>query len=235
MKEKQKSLITKIEQSVTSSPVEHILNVIKAGLSTTPFCGGIASLMTDYIPSGKHKRLEQFAKQIAEDLTNLKDRVEANRILTDEFAFLFEKCFKGAAENYQEDKIQAFRAILLNTAIGIDYSEEEKEYFLNLVNTLSVLHIRILRFMADPLSYVESHAISKEQIRGGFSDFFPVAIPGAALDVIISAFGDLHQYGLINTDKSIFGTMTSAQGLHLLGNRVSELGRKFISFCTMPK
>lgn len=234
MKETQKSLIRKIERGVTSSPAEHILNIIKAGLSTAPFCGGIASLMTDYIPSGKQKRLEQFAKQLAEDLTNLKDQVKENSIHTDEFAFLFEKCFKGAAENYQEDKIQAFRAILLNTAIGIDYSEEEKEYFLNLVNSLSVLHIRILRFMANPISYVESHAISKDQIRGGFSDFLPIAIPGVALDVIKSVFGDLHQYGLITTDKSIFGTMTSAQGLHLLGNRVSELGRNFISFCTMP-
>ena len=54
-------------------------------------------------------------------------------------------------------------------------------------------------------------------------------------EVVKSAFGDLHQAGLINTDKSIFATMTSAQGLQLLGGRVSDLGNRFIHFCMVPK
>jgi hypothetical protein len=32
---------------------EHILNIIKAGLSAAPFAGAMASLMTDYIPSSR--------------------------------------------------------------------------------------------------------------------------------------------------------------------------------------
>jgi len=235
VEEESRSLVKRLERVVTSTPGEHVLNALKAGLATAPFCGGIASLMTDYIPSGKRKRLEQFAEQIARDLSDLKDRVDEARILTDEFAFLFEKCFRGVAENYHREKLEAFRAILLNTAVGADLAEEEKEYFLNLVNTLSVLHIRILQFMHDPASYLEAHKIPADEIRGGFSEFFPVAIPGIGLEAIKSAFGDLHEYGLINTDKSIFGTMTSAQGLKLLGNRLSELGKQFVGFCTRPR
>jgi len=73
-----------------------------------------------------------------------------------------------------------------------------------------------------------------ESIQGGFSQFFPRAIPGVGVDVIKSAFGDLYQYGFINTDKSIFHTMTAGYGLDLLGNRVTELGRSFIEFCITP-
>lgn len=228
-----------MEEKLVRVPVcnlsEHILNIFKAGLATTPFCGGIASLMSDYIPSGKMKRLEFFAKQLALDMSKLQDRVDQAKILSDEFAFIFEKCFKGVSENYQSEKLESFRGILLNTAIGTSLSEDEKEFFLNQVTALSVLHIRILNFMANPASYLAANQISANSIQGGFSDFFPVAIPGVDLEVIKSAFGDLYQNGFINTDKTIFGTMTSGQGLHLLGNRVSQLGKKFVSFCTRPK
>lgn len=234
MSESKRPLVERVSSAVARMPAEHILNILKAGLATAPFCGGIASLMTDYIPSTKQKRLEHFAETLAKDLDSLKEKVVEDKILTDEFAFLFEKCFRGVAENYQAEKLEAFRAVLLNAAVGANIGEEEREYFLNLVGTLSVLHIRILRFMARPVEYLEAHNISQQYIRGGFDQFFPVAIPGVNPEVIKSAFGDLYQYGLINTDKGIFTTMTSGQGLQLLGDRVSDLGKRFVAFCTAP-
>ena len=234
MPDQDQSLAKRVGRAVSRNPGEHIINVLKAGLATAPFCGGIASLISDYIPSSKMKRLEQFAERVAEDLNRLQDKVDENEILTDEFAFLFEKCFKGVAENYQYEKLEAFRNILVNSAIGTDLSADEKEFFLNLVTTLSVLHLRVLQFMAHPLKYLEIHGIAAAQIQGGFSDFFRVVIPGVDLEVIKAAFGDLYQYGFINTDKIIFSTMTSSQGLALLGNRVSELGKRFVEFCTRP-
>jgi hypothetical protein len=228
------ALSERIKDSGNSTPTEHLLNILRAGLSTAPFCGGIASLMTDYIPTSKQKRIEEFVELIAKDLDKLQKKVNENLILTDDYAFIFEKCFRGAAENYQKEKLQSFRGILINSAIGYNLKEEEKEYYLNLVTTLSTLHIKILKFMATPLEYLENEGVSKEKINGGFSQFFPIAIPGVDIEVIKSAFGDLYQYGFINTDKSIFSTMTSGQGLDLLGGRVSVLGKQFINFCRVP-
>jgi hypothetical protein len=228
--------IARIESLAASSPTaETILNIFKAGLATVPFAGGIASLISDYIPSARFKRLEDFAKKTAEDLNRLADRVDQEYLHTDDFAFMFEKCFRGAAENPQQEKIDAFRAILVNSAIRKDLSEEEKEYFLNMANSLSVLHIRMLNFMSEPRNYLRMEGIGEDRIRGGFSTFFPIAIPGIPVDVIRSAFGDLHRRGLLNTDESIFQTMTSAQGLRLLGDRVSSLGKRFIQFVKLPE
>lgn len=236
MTDDSKSLTQILEERNASSPVEHILNVLKAGLATAPFCGGIASLLSDYIPSSKQNRLEQFAERVASDLEELQEQVDEQSILTDEFAYTFEKCFRGAAEHYQKEKLEAFRGMLVNSALGSNLQEDEKDYFLNLVSTLSVLHIRILKFTASPNEYLEENGISQQNIRGGFSQFFPVAIPGVNIEIIKSAYGDLYQYGFFNTDKSIFDTMTSGQGLDLLGNggRVTEFGRRFINFCTSP-
>jgi len=213
---------------------EHILNIIKAGLSAAPIAGAIASLMSDYIPEARSTRLEEFAQQIAEDLLTLQDRISEEYLLNDEFAFMFEQCFKGAAEYPQQEKLEAFRGILINSALPTDLSDGEKEFFFNLVMNLAVLHIRIIKFMAFPEDYLEQAGIPVDQIQGGFSSFFPKAIPGVSLDVIKAAFADLNRYGFTNTDRSIFGTMTAGQGLQLLRGRVTDLGMKFIAFCTVP-
>jgi hypothetical protein len=214
---------------------EHILNILKAGLSAAPFAGAIASLMTDYIPSSRAQRLEQFAEQIAEDLLRLQDRVDPDYLHTDEFAYMFERCFRATAENPQKEKLDAFRGILINSAISRDLTGEEKEYFLNLALSLTTLHIRILRFMATPEDYLDAAGIPHIKIQGGFDQFFPVALPGIQLEVIKSAFDELFRFGLINTEKSIFSTMTAGQGLRLLRGRVTELGQNFIAFCTVPR
>lgn len=226
--------IGRLERLTTGKQGETIVNILKAGLASTPFCGGIASLINDYIPSARLRRLEEFAAKIAEDLRNLEDRVKSDYLLTEDFAFMFEKCFRGVAENPQTEKLEAFRGILVNSALPSNLSEEEKEYFVNLANNLSALHLRMLRFMAYPVQYLKASGIPQERIAGGFSRFFPVAIPGVSLEVIRSAFADLFGHGFTNTDPSIFATMTSGGGLQLLGNRVTELGKRFIAFCSSP-
>jgi hypothetical protein len=234
MSDDTENLPQKLEKAIGRSANEHLLNVLKAALATAPFTGGIASLMTDYIPSMKQRRLEEFAEQVATDLKSLQDRVEEARLLTDEFAFVFEKCFRGAAEHHQQEKLDAFRGILVNSAIGADVANDENDYFLGLVNSLSALHLRILSFMSQPQAYLESHEINSNKISGGFSQFMPVAIPSVDIEVIKNAFGDLYQAGFINTDKTIFSTMTAGGGFELLGDRVSDLGKRFIAFCTSP-
>lgn len=224
-----------VPSRVGTPAVEHLTNIIKAGLATAPFCGGLASLMTDYIPSARQARLEAFASTLAPDLERLQKHVDEETIKTDEFAFILEKCFRGAAENYQKEKPEAFRGMLVNTAIGFIATSDEKEFFIRLVGSLSALHMRILRFMVDPHGYLAAVGIPPERIRGGFSDFFPVAIPGVHIDVLKSAFSDLYQLGFINTDKSIFSIMTAGQGLALLVGRVTPLGVRLIQFCSVPR
>lgn len=68
MPEEERRAIRGLHQSAPRDVTEHLVNVLKAALATAPFCGGIASLMTDYIPSRRVKRLEQFAAQVGQDL-----------------------------------------------------------------------------------------------------------------------------------------------------------------------
>lgn len=233
----EKSVVLKKIQSLPmrSETTDVLLNIFKATLATAPCCGGIASLLSDYIPSARFQRLEKFAQQIADDLLKLSDRVNESYILTDDFAFLFERGFRGVAENYQSEKLAAFRGILINSAVRDDYSEEEKEYFLNLVNRLSALHIRMLRFLANPKDYLRDAAIPEDQITGRWTEFFPIVVPGVHLEIIESAFEDLHKYDLTVFDKSLFRSKqdTSLRAFEG-GGIVSEFGKRFIQFCVSP-
>ncbi|HVN31644.1 MAG TPA: hypothetical protein VMT45_06620 [Thermoanaerobaculaceae bacterium] len=234
MPEEERRAIRGLDESAPFDLTEHLLSVLKAALATAPFCGGIASLMTDYIPSRRVKRLEQFANQVGQDLEALRERVEAGRINTEDYAFIFERCFRGAADFPQKEKLEAFRGILVNSALPTNLTQDQREFFLNLVERLSSVHLRILRFMADPRGYLASMEIPESRIMGGFSSFFPVALPGVPIDVIRAAFADLHALGFSNTSPDIFTTMTAGQGLQLLGDRLTPLARAFVSFCTVP-
>jgi len=234
---KKNALIKNIKKQFESTPGgEHLINIFKAGLASLPIASAFASLLSDYIPSSRFKRIEDFSKQVAKDLRRLNNRIEADYITTDEFAYLFEYSFKGVAQNIHKEKIEAFRGILLNSAIFKDIAQEEKEFFLGLVDSLSIVHIKILKFMAFPNEYIKELGLTPQEIRGGFREIFRTIMPefGNDTSIIELAFGDLFQKDLINTDKSIFHTMTASQGLSLVGDRITDLGRRFIEFCKAP-
>jgi len=235
MNNEKNKLVKGIKEEIKStSATEHIFHMITAVLASAPIGASFASLIKDYFLNAKLKRIENFAKCIADDLKRLEDKIDKNYIVKDEFAYMFEQAFIGVYQNYQKEKIESFRGILINSVIRQDVRQEEKEYFLSLVNRLSVLHIRILKFLANPRDYIKEQEIDLNSIQGGFSDIFRTLMPEIDMFVIESSFNDLYQMGFINTDKSIFHTMTSASGLRLVGDRVSDLGKKFIEFCKAP-
>lgn len=86
--------------------------------------------------------------------------------------------------------------------------------------------------MKSSKKYLKYYDIEENLITGGFTNMFRAAIPETNIEVIKSAFGDLYQKGFLNTDTTIFSTMTSSQGFSLLGNRVTDIGKRFIDFCS---
>ena len=196
-----------IERDLAGSPVaETVLNIFKAVLSTAPFTGGLASLITDYIPSSRFRRLEEFARQVAEDLKSVAHKVDQDYLRTDEFAYIFERSIRGAAEHYQREKLDAFRGILVNARFGTMLPKKRKSTSLCWPTIFSVVQLKILIFMAGPRRYLADMRIDERAVRGGFADMFRTILPGLDPQLIQSAFGDLYRSGLINTDKTIFGT-----------------------------
>lgn len=214
--------------------IDHGLIAVKAILASFPIGATVASLLSDYIPDWRVKRAETFLKELADDLAAVEAEIDTVRLMTEDYGFLLERGVRGAADFPQKEKRDAFRGILVNSLITRAPRVEEEEFFLTLVERLSSLHIRMLRFMDDPRGYLAAAGIPDSEIRGGFSDFFPKAIPGVDLDIIISAFASLRDLEFTRTGTDIFNTSTSAMGLALLGNRLTPLAKKFVAFCRSP-
>jgi len=224
--------IPDFEPSKEEKRADFIVSSGRAITSLIPGLGQLGSIIADYHLPARQKRVEDFLFAVRDELDLLENRIDQEYIKSDEFAYILEQCIKGSAENYQNEKLGVFRSVLINSALKGKIDQDDKEYFLSLVNNLTALHIKILRILWNPKEYLKENNIQENEISGGFGNFFPKFLPDVDINILTSAFEDLHRYDLINTGKSIFTTMTSGQGFQLLGGRLSGLGTKFIEFCS---
>jgi hypothetical protein len=223
-------IVKNVEAEIRESRLaDTILSILKVGVSATTF-GVFANLISEFIPNKRFLRLEKFAQEIAEELSKLDNKIDTNFITTDEFAFIFEQCFKAASENYQKEKLDSFKTIIVNSAINNKIDNDEREFFLNLTNSLTVLHLKILKFMYNPYKYLSDNNIPESLINGGFEEFFPRVFPNVDLEIIKMAFDDLFKYGLLTSDKGIFHTIMTVSGFGALIKRVSKNGERYINF-----
>lgn len=213
----------------------HIVNVVKAAISGIPIIGGsINSLVNDYIPNKKLKRLLDFTKQLSENIERFKDEIDEEFVKTDEFAYLFEQTYKLVLENYQKEKLDSLLALLVNSLRGQDLKADTTEYYLKKIETLSPLHLGLLRFLSFPVDCFAELGIKPEDIKDhDFSRTLQAYFRDVPLDVLKGVFGDLYQMGFTNTDRSIFGALTAGSGVDIISGRVSSLGKDFMKFCTL--
>jgi len=123
---------TIVPADLEKTPIsDHIVNVVKAAISVIPIIGGpISSLVNDYIPNKKLKRLLDFTKQLSENIERFKDEIDEEFVKTDEFAYLFEQTYKLVLENYQKEKLDSLLALLVNSLRGQDLKADTTEYYL---------------------------------------------------------------------------------------------------------
>lgn len=227
---------TIVPADLEKTPISnHIVNVVKAAISGIPIIGGsINSLVNDYIPNKKLKRLLDFTKQLSENIERFKDEIDEEFVKTDEFAYLFEQTYKLVLENYQKEKLDSLLALLVNSLRGQDLKADTTEYYLKKIETLSPLHLGLLRFLSFPVDCFAELGIKPEDIKDhDFSRTLQAYFRDVPLDVLKGVFGDLYQMGFTNTDRSIFGTLTAGSGVDIISGRVSSLGKDFMKFCTL--
>lgn len=233
--EKSSVIKKRIEKSLANSAsLDSIVTLLKSLLNLSVIGSPISMLLSDFIPTRRFLRLETFVEELSQEFKKVEDKVDIEYITTDEFAFLFEQCFKAASENYQKEKIDSFKAILVNATIDKSLIQLEKEFFLNLTKQLTVLHIQILNFLHDTRDYIKRKGLEENEIQGHYKDFIPLIFPDIEFDTVKIALDDLNKYGLTELKSSQFGVMTVSSGLKLLGDRrTTSFGDKYIKFITL--
>jgi len=226
------AILKKFEKNLENSPkLDNIITLFKSLLNLTKIGSPFSTLISDFIPSRRFLRLETFAEDLSVEFKICEEKVDTEYITTDEFAFLFEQCFKAVSENYQKEKIDAFKAILVNSTIDKTLKSIEKEVFLNLTKQLTVLHIRVLIFLHDTREYLKKINIPDFQIQGRYKDFIPTIFPDVDYETFKIVLDDLNNYGLTELQSSSLNVITSSSGLRLLGDRrTTQFGEKYLRF-----
>ena len=215
------------------NPIDHIVNSIKALVNIWPYGGGIiSSLISDYIPKSREKKTIEFLSKVAEGLEALKDQIDKDYIKSSEFEYLFQKAWRAAIEQYQEEKIEGFRAILLNSAIGKQATVEEKELFISILNDLTGYHFQMLKLLQDPVNWSAQHGspVKPASITISLIQIFKQCFPDWDEERIAIILDDLHTRKLIKISSDRIHTMLTGGGIEKLNSSLSSFGRRFIEY-----
>lgn len=127
---------------------DHVKNMALASIAAIPVIGGSISILVDkYLPSELEKRKNKLIEQFDQDIEDIKSKIDPARLESEAYITIFFKVFKNAIEEHNQEKIKKFRAILKNTALSVTIENPEIEFYIKLVNELTITHLKILRFI----------------------------------------------------------------------------------------
>lgn len=211
----------------TSGDTTHAIT--KAGLSAIPVVGGpAAELFHNVVQPPLEKRRIEWMAQVGEKLQELEKKGLNLEELQENDQFISSVMYASqhALRTHQAEKLNALRNAIINVATGQAPEEAIQHIFLDFVDSLTELHLRILKVFQAPdtpnnmsmggLSHVLEHNIPELQGRRNIYDQF---------------WRDLYSRGLVSTD-GLHVTMT---GHGLAQKRTTELGDAFLSFISEPQ
>lgn len=217
---------------------DYTFAMTKGGLGAIPIVGSIASeLLGILVTPPLEKRRQNWMTEVGNKLKELeeKNKIDLSTLQENEqFIDTVLVATTLALKTSEEEKIKAFKNAILNTAIGETVDKTKGQIFLNLLDTFTVWHIKILHFIDNPTKWYENAKQSPPGIMMGslsgvlIKTFPPLSGQQELLDVI---WRDLHDNGFHNTS----GLMTTMTGDGLLANRTTQLGKDFLEFISSPK
>ena len=111
--------MTESENPLESTTAETTIEIVSIALQAVPIAGGIlSSTATFFLDRRKNERLNKFLVDLAEDLNQVQEKVNSDFVRDDEFRDLAEDIISKASETRQQEKLDALRAVFLNTVLS---------------------------------------------------------------------------------------------------------------------
>lgn len=202
--------------------------IAKAGLSAIPVVGGPAVELFQYLiqPPLERRRTEWMAS-VGGKLQELEDRgIDLAELgQKDEFISAVMHASQIALRTHQDEKREALRNAVFNVAAGQSPGEALEHMFFEWIDSLSVLHLQMLRLFQSPIA-------PPSMSMGGLSSVLEYNMPHlrGCGHIYNQVWKDLYSRGLVNTE-GMNVTMTD-QGL--AAKRTSEIGDAFLRFVSEP-
>ncbi|MGD0886271.1 MAG: hypothetical protein ABSA46_15615 [Thermodesulfovibrionales bacterium] len=196
----------------------------KAGLSAIPVVGGPAVELFQYVVQPPiEKRRQAWMVQVGEKLQELEAQGLRLEDLqeNEQFVTAVMHASQLALRTHQSSKLAALRNAIVNVAKGQAPDEALQHLFLDYVDSLTELHLRILKVFHAP-SPPPGMSI------GGLSNVIEHNIPElrGRRELYDQLWKDIYSRGLVNTD----GLHVTMSGNGLIQKRTTDLGDTFLRF-----
>ena len=215
---------------------ETALEIVAIALEAVPYVGGVLSSTASYfLDMRKNQRLNDFLINLAEDLQSVKDRINREFAESEEFQDLTEDILSKAAETRQLEKLDALRAIFLNTVLSDHPSYDATAEIADLVHNWQPRHIILLKILDNPLA-------ADEQMGGvvgyggglvtSIAQILGKLLPEWDDDQIDRTWQDLYDNQIHRTPGT--RTMITDQGIRQLDGRLTDFGQMVAGYLRDP-
>lgn len=202
--------------------------ITKAGLSAIPVVGGPAvELFQHLIQPPLERRRGEWMAAVGEKLQELENRGIDIEALgqKEEFVSAVMHASQIALRTHQDEKREALRNAVFNVASGQSPGEALEHMFFEWIDSLSVLHLQILKLFQSPTP-------PPGMSIGGLSSVLEHNMPHLRghNHIYNQVWKDLYSRGLVNTE----GMNTTMSGQGLAAKRTTEIGDAFLRFISEP-
>ncbi len=208
-------------------------SLTKGVLGAIPVIGSLATeIFETIITPPLEKRRVEWMNDISERLKSLEGKHNINiQELKDneQFIDIVLQATILALKTSEKEKIEAFQNAVLNTASGDSPEQTISQIFLNLLDSFTVWHIKILKFIDNPILWFNKNSKTPPNFTmGSISLVLMEAFPELKnreelLDLI---WNDLRLAGFHNTS----GIRTTMSGGGVFSERTTPLAKQFLKF-----
>lgn len=135
--------------------IDRIHSGIKTGLSMVPIAGGpISEIFSAIVESPINKRLQSYLTSVDYRIKDLeeKGKITCTELLkNDEFLDILVQSSQIAVRNFSQPiKLECLQNAIVNSALKINTSSDEKFTYLHYIDTLTPIQLQILRILDNP-------------------------------------------------------------------------------------
>lgn len=219
-----------------SDKKDTIQSITHAGIGSIPYLGApAAEIFNLIITPSLEKRRTKWMEEVAEALRILEQQ---NKIIFEElsqnetFINSVLHASQAAMRTNRKEKLKALRNAVVNSALPNSPDDDTQQIFLNLVDTFTQLHLKILKFLKNPPqggiplktgnTYIHLSALpdaieqTYPELKGRYDFYYQI-------------IKDLSDRGFVNMSASdTTHDMATMQGIP--STQVTGLGAEFLAF-----
>jgi hypothetical protein len=192
----------------------------------------VSELLTNIITPALQIRKQEWANNIGQ---KLKDLEESHSLQLEDlssnqqFIDTVLQSTNYAIKTSDLDKIEIFKNVIINAALGDTPNQTLTQIFLNLIDSFTTWHIKILKLFDNPTEWFNVNNKSlPNYAAASLTSVITGAFPelGAENELLDLIWSDINRAGLTNTS----GIRTTMTGSGLLAERTTKLGKQFLDF-----